>query len=158
MLDINYVVTKVKELLLSVANVSLMEKKLTKGRINKHRKWFNSDLHKMRKTFDHKGKLMAKYPSDPLVRGSFFKYRKKYSKSCKLQSRKYKADLIEKSDNLFESDPKAHWSLLDELEENKRDSLDSMPSPEELFDYFSNLNKLTTKFEERAKEIVENLK
>ena len=57
------------ELLLSVANVSLMKKKLTKGRINKHRKWFNSDLHKMRKTFDHKEKIMAKYPSDPLVRG-----------------------------------------------------------------------------------------
>ena len=75
-----------------------------------------------------------------------------------MQSRKYKADLIEKSDNLFESDPKAHWSLLDELKENQRDSLDSMPSPRELFDYFSNLNKLPSKFEERAKEIVENLK
>ena len=58
-LDINSVVTNFKELLLSVANVSLKKKKLTKGRNNKHRKWFNSDLHKMRKTLDYKGKLMT---------------------------------------------------------------------------------------------------
>ena len=68
------------------------------------------------------------------------------------------ADLIEKLDNLFENDPKAYWSLLDELKENKKDSLDSIPSLEELFDHFSNLNKLPSKFVERAREIDENLK
>ena len=112
----------------------------------------------MRKTLDHKGALLAKYPNDPFVRGNFFKYRKMYCKSCKCQRKKYKADLIEKLDNLFENDPKAYWSLLDELKENKRDSLDSMPTPDELYDHFSSLNKLPLRFKERAQEIEENLK
>ena len=71
-----------------------------------------------------------------------------------MQSRKYKADLIEKLDNLFENDPKAYWSLLDELKANKRDSLDSMPSAEELFDHFSNFNKLPSKFEEEQEKLM----
>ena len=37
-------------------------------------------------------------------------------------------------------------------------TLDSMPSPEELFDHIFNLNKLPSKFEERASEINKNLK
>ena len=49
-------------------------------------------------------------------------------------------------------------SLLDELKENKRDSLDTMPSPDELYDYFSDLNKLPLRFKERAQEIEENFK
>ena len=87
--------------------------------LRNYRKWFNSDLYKMRKTLDIKKRLLAKHPSDHPVRGSFFKYRKMNSKSCKFQRRKYKADLIEKLDNLSESDPKAYWSLLDELKETK---------------------------------------
>ena len=93
----------------------------------------------MRKKLDYKGKLLTKYPSDPLVRGNFFKYRKIYSKFCKSQRTKYKADLIDKLDNLFDSDPKAYWSLLDDLKENKRDSVDSMPSADDMFDHFSTL-------------------
>ena len=46
---------------------------------------------------------------------------------------------------------------LDELKENKRDSLDSMPSHEELYDHFSNLNKLPLKFKEIVQEIEEIL-
>ena len=79
-----------------------------------------------------------------------------YSKFCKSQRRKYKAYLIDKLDNLFDSDPKAYW-LLDDLKENKRDSVDSMPSADDMFDYFSTLNKLPSKFEETTKEIEKKL-
>ena len=153
---INSAVKNFKDLLLSAASISL-KKKMVNGKKSKNKKWFNSDLNKMRKTFDHKGKLLAKYPNDPFIKGSFFKYRKIYCKSFKFQCRKYKADLIEKLDNLFENDPKAYWSLLDVLKENKRYSLDSMPSHEELNDHFSNLNKLPLKFKERVQEIEEIL-
>ena len=91
--------------------MSLKKTKVKKSKTCDKRKWFNSDLYKIRKTLDFKGKLLTKYPSEPLVRGNFFKYRKIYSKFCKSQRRKYKTDLIDKLDNLFDSDPKAYWSL-----------------------------------------------
>ena len=111
----------------------------------------------MRKTLDHKGKLFAKYPTDPFVRGNFYKYRKSYSKLCKFKRQKYKSDLVDKLDNLFENDPKAYCPLLDELRDNKRDSFESMTSPDEMFDHFSSLNILPNKFHQRAKEIEELL-
>ena len=111
----------------------------------------------MRKTLDYKGKLYAKYPNDPLVRGSFYKFRKKYNKLCKFKRKRYKADLIDKLDNLFENDPKAYWSLLDELRENKRDSCELLTSPEDMRGHFSNLNVLQNKFQHRAKELEEQL-
>ena len=151
--DIKSIVGNFKEILLHAANMSLKKTKVKKGKTCDKRKWFNSDLYKMRKTLDYKGKLLTKYPSDPLLRGNFFKYRKIYSKFCKSQRRKYQAYLIDKLDNLFDSDPKAYWSLLDDLKENKRDSVDSMPSADDMFDHFSTLNKLPSKFEERIKEI-----
>ena len=126
--NINSVVTTFKETLLTAGKVSLKQRKISKNNNSNRRKWFNSDSYKMRKPLDYKGKLLAKYPSDPHVRGKFYKYRKMYSELCKTQRRKYKADLIDKLDNLFENDPKAYWSLLDNLKENKRDSPDSMPS------------------------------
>ena len=73
--------TNFKDLLLSAANISL-KKKTANGKKSKNKKRFYSDLNKMRKTLDHKGKLLAKYPNDPFIKGSFFKYRKIYGKSC----------------------------------------------------------------------------
>ena len=111
----------------------------------------------MRKTLDHKGKLFAQYPTDPLVRGNFYKFRKGYSKLCKYKLKKYKSDLIEELDNLFENDPKAYWSFLDELRENKRESCELMTSPYDMHDHFSSLNNLPNRFQKRAKELEEQL-
>ena len=58
---------------------------------------------------------------------------------------------------MFENDPKANRSLLDELRDNKRDYFESMTSPDEMFDHFSSLNILSNKFHQRAKEIEELL-
>lgn len=154
--EINELVTDFSQILISAANKSLRKKTFKKGKVNKNRKWFDLDLIKMRKTLDTKGKLLAKHPNDPLVRGNFFKYRKRYSKMCKFKRKKYKADIIDRLDNLFENNPKAYWSLLDELKENKTNSVDSTTS-EEMFDHFSKLNTLQSKFQNRIKEIEEIL-
>ena len=71
--DINSVVTNFKETLLTALKVSLKQRKISKSNNINRRKWFKSDLYKMRKTLDYKGKLLAKYPSDPHVRGNFYK-------------------------------------------------------------------------------------
>lgn len=152
--DVNAIVTDFRDVLIAAANVSLKKRVRKRGvKKIKPQKWFDNDLFKMRKTLDFKGKLLIKYPSDPLVRGNFFKYRKNYSKMCKSKRRKYKSEVISKLDNLFEKDPKAYWSLLDQLKENKVDSQESAIPPEEMQDHFSTLNILPEKFQERAREI-----
>lgn len=155
--DINNVVAKFSNIIISAANTSLKKRKFRKGNTKKTKKWFDADLIKMKKTLDYKGKLFAKYPNDPLVRGNFYKFRKSYSKLCKYKRKKYKSDLIEKLDNLFENDPKAYWSLLDELRENKRESCELMTSPDDMHDHFSSLNILPNNFLHRAKQLEEQL-
>ena len=39
---------------------------------------------------------------------------KQYSKCCKIKCKEFKNLIIEKLDNLFESDPNAHWKWLNE--------------------------------------------
>ena len=153
MTDVNTIVANFSNILISAANKSLKKWKTRKEKTNTNKKWFDLDLIKMRKTLDHKGKLFVKYPSDPFVRGNFYKYRQSYSKWCKFKRKKYKSDLVDKLDNLLENDPKTYWSLLDELRNNKRDSFESMTSPDEMFDHFSSLNILPNKFHQRAKGI-----
>ena len=75
-----------------------------------------------------------------------------FSKLCKYKCKTFLSNLIEDLDNLFENDPKANWSLLDDLKENKRESCDLMTSPDDMHDHFSSLNKITYKFKHRAKE------
>ena len=76
---------------------------------------------------------------------------------CKFKRRQYKADLIDRLDTLFESNPKAYWSLLDEFRENKNYSVESQTSSGEMYNHFSTLNTLPSKFQRRVKEIEEML-
>ena len=68
-----------------------------KDKAYKSKKWFDIDLHKMRSELHKKSKLYSKYPFDPILRGSFFKFRKQYNKLCKQKQREFKANIIKKS-------------------------------------------------------------
>ena len=76
---------------------------------------------------------------------------------CKFKRKQYKAHLIDQLNNLFENDPKAYWSLLNELKENKTTMTETMTSSDEMFDHFSNLDTLPSKFHQRANELEEQL-
>ena len=156
--EVNDIVDKFSEILYSAGNKCLRKKKIRKSKFKRNKKWFDLDLLKMRKTLDFKGKQFAKYPNDPIVRGSFYRYRKLYSKLCKFKRKQYKANLIDQLNNLFEKDPKAYWSLLNELKDDKKSTTETMTSSEEMSEHFSNLNTLPSKFQERAKEVEELLK
>ena len=154
---VNDIVDKFSDILYKAGNKFLRKKKVKNGKFKKNKKWFDLDLMKMRKTLDAKGRLYAKNPNDPMIRGNFYKYRKIYSKLCKFKRKQYKAHLIDQLNNLFENDPKAYWSLLNELKENKTTMTETMTSSDEMFDHFSNLNTLPSKFHQRANELDEQL-
>ena len=73
----------------------------------------------MRSELHKKSKLYSKYPFDPILRGSFFKFRKQYNKFCKQKQREFKANIIKKLENLHEKDPNAYWKLIKDLKEDK---------------------------------------
>ncbi|CAC5378582.1 unnamed protein product [Mytilus coruscus] len=126
------------DILKMAANKSFKRK--TKSRRNgiRSKPWFDKGLSSMRKELDHKNQMLTRYPKDPIIRGHFFKFRKLYGKKCKLQYRQYKLDIIQKLDNLFETNPSKYWELLNKLkyEDENKLSRNSIISADEWFKHF----------------------
>ena len=66
----------------------------------------------MKRDMLRKSSLFAKFPNnDPVIQGSFFKFRKLYSRACKKNYREFKFSLIAHLDNMYENDPEFYWKL-----------------------------------------------
>jgi hypothetical protein len=48
---------------------------------------------------------MLNFTNYSVIRGSFYKLQREYSKLCKKKFREFKPDLVEKFDNLHENNP-----------------------------------------------------
>ena len=80
----------------------------------KSKKWFDHDLMKMRREMLRKSSLFSKFPNDPIIHGSFFKF----SRCCKKKCKEFRSCLISQFDNMYENDPEAYWKLLKNLKED----------------------------------------
>ena len=67
---------------------------------------------------------------------TFFKLHMEYAKSRKLKSRQFKTKILEQIDNLHTNDPKAYWSLLSDLREDKKSHSDDQVEPKVWLDHF----------------------
>ena len=85
--SVDQLFTKLNNIIITAADMSLRKKQGKKWKGRKSKKWFDGDLYKMHKLLDQKGHLYATHPNDPYIHGSFYKLRKMYVKSCK-QKRK----------------------------------------------------------------------
>ena len=149
-------ICNLSQVIIQAANISLKRKSSAKKKRKQNKKWFDINLVKLRKSLDEKAKKFAKNPNDAHLRGNFFRCRKHYSKLCKVKHRKYKADMINKLDNLHENDPKTYWSILNDLKDDNSKS-DSIFAPDEMMEHFSVLNKIPNRYAERVSEIEEAL-
>lgn len=125
-------------------------KKVSKGRAKhekcKRKKWFDSDLAKMRRELLRKSKLYSKFPNNPYIRGSFFKFRKMYSRCCKSKCKEFKACIINKLDCMYDNDPEAYWKLVKELKEEDPHNDPSLKiSADNWLSHFSELFKIKEK-------------
>ena len=84
-----------------------------------NKEWFTPSLISLKRDLGHKYSQLQKHPSNPYIRGAFFKCLKVYRKARKSQMRKYNQELIEKLDSLHEQNPKSYWKLLDQLKRTK---------------------------------------
>ena len=85
----------------------------------KNKPWFNSDLKALKKELDYKCKKFQKEPSNPFARSSFFKFLKFYRKIRKSTMKKYRKELLDQLDNLYNNNPKEYWKLVDKLKYNE---------------------------------------
>ena len=108
--DINLAARALNDIYLQAADISIKRGKppVKKG-VRKRKKWFDTDLRKLRQRLMSYGKVYCYYPNDPVVRGHYFKWHKEYARSRKLKSRQFKAKILDQIDNLHTNDPKAYW-------------------------------------------------
>ena len=133
--------------------MSLRKKQGKKSKCRKSKKWFDSDLYKMRRVLDQKGHLYATHPNDPYIRGSFYKFRKMYVKACKQKRKHYKSEMLERLQQLHDNDPKSYWKLLEDLKTDDSTSTEPQISADEWTNHFSSLNEIKHTFITRAKEM-----
>ena len=137
---------------------TINRQKKSKRKLKSKKKWFDHDLMKMRREMLRKSSLFSKFSNDPIIRGSFFKFRKLYS-HCKKKCKEFRSCLISQLDNMYESDPEAYWKLLKNL---KEDSSPNDPSQSiaayEWLKHFESLYKIKDKFSQQEKEFQNQLK
>ena len=148
------------DIVYKACNISLKKKVLTKHKkkVKQKKKWFDNDLNHMRKQLISKSNLYSKYPNDPLIRGSFYRFRKSYNKLCKQKRKTFKRCIIEKLDNLHNTDPSEYWKLVKELkddENNDNDPSDKI-APDKWIDHFTSLFSVKQEFK-RQNEIYTDL-
>lgn len=134
------------------ANISLRRRPDRKKRVDT-KKWFDSDLYKIRKVVFSKAKLMAKYPRDPIIRGSFYKANKAYSKLRKFKKKEFKQNILDKLDDLQSSQPKEYWNLVKSLKDSKKDNPEKCIDDKTWHEYFSKLSSIPDKYQARIHEI-----
>lgn len=61
----------------------------------------------MRKHLCERATLLSKFPNNPLLRGSFFKLNKEYAKLRKYKKQEFRQSIIDKLDQLNETNQKS---------------------------------------------------
>ena len=149
-----------KILRLAASKAGILQKQTKSKRNPRKCKYFDSELHGKRKTLTLKAELLSKYPFDPLIRGSYFKCYREYTKLRKYKKRHFKQNILDQLDLLRDSDPKKYWKLINSLKESKDKNNTGTIETEEWHTYFSDLNKLADSNINRIQEInsaVENM-
>ena len=143
--------------ILCAADKSLKKSKAARSRGSKHRnaKWFTNELGKLRRQVQGASRLLSIYPRDPIIRGNHYRLLKMYRTACRRESRSFKASLIKSLDDLYDTNPKSYWRMIDEIKNHKRDQ--SLPDPARFFAHFQSLNNKNTEMTVDRKLIKERL-
>ena len=71
----------------------------------------------MRKRVIANGKLYSMFPSDPIVRGRYYRLYRLYNKAKKVKERQFKKQLLKQIKDLHSASPKEYWKLIDMLKD-----------------------------------------
>lgn len=100
---------------------------------------------------------MTKFPRDPIIRGSFFKINKQYSKLRKKKKKEFRQSVLDRLDALESENPKEYWSLLNSLKDEKKANKETDIEGEVWYKYFSDLSSISPSFDNKVKAMKEKI-
>jgi len=127
-------------IMLQLANKCLIKRGANKKR-KKQPKWYDNECFNCRKTLKSLNRSFHKNPFNPDIREKLFHTKKVYKRLVRDKKRKFKADILEKINDLHNNDPAQYWNLLKELKQSQQtlsNPADKI-SPNEWEHYFSSL-------------------
>ena len=110
--DVDDAVKDLLDVVFSVAEATLPVKsglsvlKKPKNSRRRKNKWFDKSCFELKREVLHFGKLTSKFPSDPIVRGTFFVIKKAYKKLVKTKKRSFKEFLLQNTASFEFDNPK----------------------------------------------------
>ena len=116
---------------------------------------YDQELEFMKKLLEEKANLMSKFPRDPIIRGSFFKFNKQFAKLRKKKRNDFKQLILDKLDDLQSDNPKEYWSLVNSLRNDTREKPENSIDGQTWFHYFSKLSSIPNNIKDKL-IIIEN--
>jgi exonuclease III len=138
--DIQEATNSLNDIIYLAASKSLRKMNRPKKSMNKDKIWYNRSLKAMKKDLQKKALLLAHYPQEPGIRKAYFQGLKWYNQKRKLERKKFKAEMIDKLDNLRENSPKEYWKILELLKNGESDKPINIIDPATWYNYFKDLN------------------
>jgi exonuclease III len=120
--DIDLCCVALRDNILEIMSSSQMLKRVTGKNRRKARKicaWYDQDCNQLKNKVLSMGKLVMKYPKDPVIYGNFFKCKKRYKKLIKAKELEFKTAILNRIESLEGSNPKEYWKLVESLKEHK---------------------------------------
>ena len=100
---------------------------------------------------------LARYPNDPVVRGSYHRTKKEYKKLVKRTAQKFKEQLLDKINSLESNNPKDFWSMVNSMKEAKQNNIIDSISPQIWFNWFKKLNLVYDVIDENLEKGIESV-
>ena len=115
----------------------------------------------MRSNLISLGKLYAKFPRDPLIRGRYYKNYRLYNKARKSKYKLFMNSMLDRLDMMKSNNPKHYWKLVNDIKGSKKASNSSCSQidSETWVNHFRNLHSnIDNSFWNRINELENILK
>ena len=135
---------------------ALLSRNTIKKRKTNHikiKKWFDKECENLKATVMSAAKDLVRYPSDPIVRGRYYKLRKEYNKLVEHKEHAFRENLLNKVSLLESSNPKTFWEIVKKLRSSKTSNPADNIVPHEWHEWLKNLNSTSITSSDAEKSI-----
>ena len=119
--------------------LSLKKKQGNKTKRKSHQKWYDNSRQDMRSIIYHYSRLLPFDPFNRELRQTFFILNTRYNKERRKKKRNYFQLIMNKLDNLEESNPRMFWKLINSLKPDTK-NVDDFIDIKTWQDHFKSLN------------------
>ena len=132
--DIETTIEKIKKLFL---RFDVKPGKHIKKKKVQKQTWYDDTCQRLAAQLRYTSKLLTKSPTNPYIKGNWFKIKKEYKKTIRIRKREWIKGMIQQMESIESKDPKEYWKLVNEIRKKKRS--DTHFDPTKFVTYFEKL-------------------